>query len=1070
MGSYLKTIICSLIIIVSITLTAQDSQKKGIDLITNLINSESLELAEHEINEQIEQLKSTNQYDSLTHYIFPLGKLEILQKNEISRSITLAHDIEQNEKNSRNLSFLKLELGKVYFENNELSKAFEYSLQAKEQAEKAKNQELLTKSEYYMGDYAMRMGDIAGLEKNMRSAHKRILNNKGKPYAITTRVLNLMGGVMFFSSKLDSAQYFFESALKFVPNLEDNYENKLYLPAAIRGNLFMIKLNSGKHTEASKLAEESLQLNRKFLNEAPNHSLAARVKRNLALGYVNLSSLHFDLGDFERSENIMNLAYSFAQQNFEPKTEEYFLTMLGVAEVKVAKQESLKALPFLSKAEACLNNMQTDNNQLRAYLYNVYGEASYNLEEKEKALDYFKLSDTYYQKFNGDSYDSNRLYQSMNLGNISAELGHNEEAVAIVKRAYDYNLKENGANNYFANVLSLSLARINIELKEFQQALKWTTESLDIYNQNDSANGDDKIYFEEKKAEVILLNTIAKYELNKNKEVSFLIDLVADLEESILILETRKSLISSAESVNILINDNKEVFDFAKKLNLELFTKTKNLGYLNKALNLHESALYNRIRARLNLNNIISFSNIPEEIISKENQLRNELNVNPEEENSAALNKLLKSKANWKSFLDSLKLTYPKYYKMRYATIGESLENIQKNISKNTTVLRYFFVDEKLYVYVVSNEKEKLFSLDYADVETNINALGENQSNLEKTAPILSDLYTKLWKPFESEIKTKNIIIIPDGALYNLSFETLTPRPIQSFKELATNSLLARHNISYNYSLSLIDKSKKQKIYDNSFVGFAPEFNDAMKAKYQMAITDSLNADKTYLKLLQQPFNVNLAKAYGELFDGSYFLNENSTEQIFKANANEHKIIHIGTHAESNNISPELSRLIFAKDITNTTNEDGSLYTYEIYNTSLNSNLAILTACETGKPSYQAGEGMISLAHAFNYAGSESILTSLWKIDERSSAEILELFYDNIKSGKPKDEALRLAKLDYIRNIDGRTLAPQFWAGLVLMGDTSPIEISEKYNWLYWILTLVLVLCMGLYIRKRSRS
>ena len=81
---------------------------------------------------------------------------------------------------------------------------------------------------------------------------------------------------------------------------------------------------------------------------------------------------------------------------------------------------------------------------------------------------------------------------------------------------------------------------------------------------------------------------------------------------------------------------------------------------------------------------------------------------------------------------------------------------------------------------------------------------------------------------------------------------------------------------------------------------------------------------------------------------------------MFTSEAKEHKIIHIGTHAESNNVSPELSRLIFAKNITDSTStEDNSLYIYEIYNQNLSSNLAILTACETGKPAYQPGEGMI---------------------------------------------------------------------------------------------------------------
>ena len=114
-------------------------------------------------------------------------------------------------------------------------------------------------------------------------------------------------------------------------------------------------------------------------------------------------------------------------------------------------------------------------------------------------------------------------------------------------------------------------------------------------------------------------------------------------------------------------------------------------------------------------------------------------------------------------------------------------------------------------------------------------------------------------------------------------------------------------------------------------------------------------------------------------YNGQSFLNENASKQLFINKAREHKIIHIGTHAESNNLNPELSRLVFAKNITDTLNlDDNYLYNYEIYNIDLSSELAILTACETGKPGYQPGEGMISLAHAFNYAGSESILTSLW--------------------------------------------------------------------------------------------
>ena len=86
---------------------------------------------------------------------------------------------------------------------------------------------------------------------------------------------------------------------------------------------------------------------------------------------------------------------------------------------------------------------------------------------------------------------------------------------------------------------------------------------------------------------------------------------------------------------------------------------------------------------------------------------------------------------------------------------------------------------------------------------------------------------------------------------------------------------------------------------------------------------------------------------------------------------------------------------------------------------------------------------MISLAHAFNYAGSESILTSLWEIDEESSSNIIEHFTNTFRKDCQKDEALRRAKLDYIATAKGRTASPQYWAGLVLMGDAAPLQLES---------------------------
>lgn len=115
------------------------------------------------------------------------------------------------------------------------------------------------------------------------------------------------------------------------------------------------------------------------------------------------------------------------------------------------------------------------------------------------------------------------------------------------------------------------------------------------------------------------------------------------------------------------------------------------------------------------------------------------------------------------------------------------------------------------------------------------------------------------------------------------------------------------------------------------------------------------------------------------------------------------------------------------------------MYLNEIYEFDLFADLTVLAACESGKTGFQDGEGMISMAHAFNYAGSKSIMTGLLKLDEQSTAIISDYFYNYLKKGFSKDEALQKAKLEYLQNANGRMMDPKYWAGLTIMGDMDPI-------------------------------
>lgn len=127
------------------------------------------------------------------------------------------------------------------------------------------------------------------------------------------------------------------------------------------------------------------------------------------------------------------------------------------------------------------------------------------------------------------------------------------------------------------------------------------------------------------------------------------------------------------------------------------------------------------------------------------------------------------------------------------------------------------------------------------------------------------------------------------------------------------------------------------------------------------------------------------------------------------------------------------SKIAFTSD--NTSIDEGYLHTYELYNLRLNSELTILSACDTGYGKLVKGEGVMSIARGFLYAGSRSIMMSLWQVSDFATCKVVNYFYEGLSKGMEKDEALRKAKIKYIRSSDNIKSNPAYWAPFVLIGD-----------------------------------
>ena len=170
--------------------------------------------------------------------------------------------------------------------------------------------------------------------------------------------------------------------------------------------------------------------------------------------------------------------------------------------------------------------------------------------------------------------------------------------------------------------------------------------------------------------------------------------------------------------------------------------------------------------------------------------------------------------------------------------------------------------------------------------------------------------------------------------------------------------------------------------------------------------------------------------------------------------------MHFATHTRIDDYNPLSSTLSFYP--FDGSGEDGVLNTYEIYSLDLKGELAVLSACSTGNGKLQKGEGVISLARAFTYAGMPSVIMTLWDVDDISSGNILPSFYHLLMKGYDKDAALRLAKLSYLETTKSAIEThPVFWSGIVLYGNNRGFRKSS--NEIY-IISLLVLGCLLIFV------
>jgi CHAT domain-containing protein len=323
-------------------------------------------------------------------------------------------------------------------------------------------------------------------------------------------------------------------------------------------------------------------------------------------------------------------------------------------------------------------------------------------------------------------------------------------------------------------------------------------------------------------------------------------------------------------------------------------------------------------------------------------------------------------------------------------------------------------------------------------------------------------LYEKLLKPVAHLLQGKDLTIVPDDRLAYLPFDALLSQmpdtSRMNFRDL--NYLVRDYTINHSYSSTLLfNFQDKNQGGTKKLIAFSPLYI-AEEARNE-------GQSSRVFHFAPLPGAKQEVKLVSDLIRTVSFTDQQAQESTFKEKAVDFDILHLAMHTVINDSMPMFSKLVFSNPAEKS-EDDGFLNTHEIYNLKLKARLAVLSACETGSGRLQKGEGVMSLARGFIYAGCPSIVMTLWQVEDKSGVEIMRNFYTYLSKGKRKDEALRMAKLKHLEISDPLTAHPHYWLGYVNIGNPASLYISKDFYFIAFLFIAAILVVVDWYYRKKK--
>lgn len=617
------------------------------------------------------------------------------------------------------------------------------------------------------------------------------------------------------------------------------------------------------------------------------------------------------------------------------------------------------------------------------------------------------------------------------------------EAISALKAALKIAVKNKNTGSREQAKLYLALAETYFENSETQQALsqlqKVYLKLLPTYKTEQKTPNTNQLY-----AETILMDALdihasalAKVEKTENA--------IETYEMAFTVSDYLFAQLYVQESKIVAQQNNKQRAENLLDLLYVHYKNTKDILWLEKALQLD-----NRIKGRVVFDAVTlkkkldtktdqqtkKFQELQEQLALLNNQI-NTLTSNPDPDYKklVSLQKLYSTVlTHQRRLYDTIQAEILKNQNFNSVTVHK-LE--QKALKTGKTLVSYFLGKKTGFQFIVSKEKtifKRLTSSEkeYANFKNSIRSYNQffnAPSTINNDISAFTEASFSLYKQLKLP-KAERLLIIPDGLLSFVPFQTLLTQTTQTNQYSKMPFLVFKNSISYAVSFRQYVNNNEDFRKKQSVLGVFPVFKDTPQELH---------------------YSVMEAEAIDNLFPSEIVMESQATTQTFLNDAKTHSILHISTHALGGTFSSE----------PNIQFTDRSLSLQELYGLQFSQQLVVLSACDTGVGKVVKGEGALSLARGFQYAGAPNVLFSLWQVNDKSTAQLMELYYKNLKKTRSRDGSLHQASLDYLSSdaIANPQKSPYYWGAFVYYGATDVVQKTTKTYW--YVLGIAGILIAG---------